>query len=223
VLFFGNSYTYTNDLPSVLRHLAASGGKQIQTGQRTPAGETLSGHARAAETQQLLHDGTWNVVVLQDQSQTPASAWYRTTEMNPAARQLVPEARAVHAMPLFFLTPARSFGWPEQGLPTYEQMQSAIDTGYLSIGHALAAPVAPVGVAWEKTLRSAPRLKLWAADGSHPSPLGTYLAACVFYAAIFRTTPEGLSYHEGLTTADARRLQGLAATVVLDDPAAWGL
>jgi hypothetical protein len=116
----------------------------------------------------------------------------------------------VHALPLFFLTWAHSAGWPEQGLLTYAQMQSAIDVGYLTIAHMLKAPIAPVGVAWSTALQSRPRLGLWAEDGSHPAIAGTYLAACVLYAAIFRTTPEGIAYHDGLSANVASRLHSVS-------------
>jgi hypothetical protein len=223
VLFFGNSYTFVNDLPSVLRHLAASAGKRIDTAQRTPGSETLAGHAAAPDTPELLHSKTWNVVVLQDQSQAPAIEYGRQTEMYPAATTLAREAREVHALPLLFLTWAHATGWPEQGLPTYAQMQSAIDVGYLTIAHEVKAPIAPVGVAWSQALESRPPVRLWADDASHPTVAGTYLAACVLYAAIFHTTPEGIAYHDGLAASVASRLQHLAAATVLRDPTLWGL
>ena len=52
---------------------------------------------------------------------------------------------------------------------------------------------------------------------------GTYLAACVFYAAIFRQSPAGLHYDAGVPKGEAASLQAVAASVVLGNPAAWGL
>jgi hypothetical protein len=66
-------------------------------------------------------------------------------------------------------------------------------------------------------------LDLWQADGSHPSEQGTYLAACVFYAAIFHQSPEGLSYLAGLTKETPTFLQRIAASTVPDNPAQWNL
>ena len=60
-------------------------------------------------------------------------------------------------------------------------------------------------------------------DGSHPTVSGTYLAACVFYATIFRQSPEGLSYIDGLSSRDASVLQAEAAGAVLQNPDQWGL
>jgi hypothetical protein len=52
---------------------------------------------------------------------------------------------------------------------------------------------------------------------------GTYLAACVFYATIFRQSPVGLDDDDGLPAAQAHDLQSVAAATVLGDPTEWGL
>ncbi len=73
-------------------------------------------------------------------------------------------------------------------------MQLEIDDGYLGIAHELRAPVAPVGIAWLAVRRQNPQLNLWQDDGNHPNEDGTYLAACVFYAVIFRQSPKESTY-----------------------------
>lgn len=83
--------------------------------------------------------------------------------------------------------------------------------------------VAPVGAAWQTAVAQKAFPALWQDDGSHPTVQGTYLAACVFYATIFRQSPMGLSYHDGLSDAEAIKLQEVAATTVFTDAAQWGL
>ncbi len=39
-----------------------------------------------------------------------------------------------------------------------------------------------------------PTIKLHKIDGTHPDILGTYLAACVVYASIYKDNPIGISY-----------------------------
>jgi hypothetical protein len=57
--------------------------------------------------------------------------------------------------------------------------------------------VAHVGEAWaayratEQVVAPA-HSALFFTDGSHPSTAGTYLAACVLYATLYGTSPEGL-------------------------------
>jgi hypothetical protein len=47
------------------------------------------------------------------------------------------------------------------------------------------------GIAWAQ-VRERPELELYYTDGSHPSPAGSYLAACTLYATIFHQSPAGL-------------------------------
>jgi hypothetical protein len=222
VLFIGNSYTYVNDLPNTFAELSRLGGHQVETGMAAPGGWFLSDHVKSADTINKINSTKWDFVVLQEQSQTPASASARSAQMYPAARTLVQTVRANGATPIFFITWAHRDGWPEAGLPNYSAMQLQINAGYLAIARELNAPVAPVGEAWTM-LSGNPQFDLWQADGSHPTTQGTYLAACVFYAAIFHQSPEGLAYTDGLSKDIAGTLQTIAAHTVLGNPAQWNL
>ncbi len=44
-----------------------------------------------------------------------------------------------------------------------------------------------------KIQATSPQLNLYFSDGSHPSPIGSYVAACVFYATLYGKSPVGLS------------------------------
>lgn len=102
-------------------------------------------------------------------------------------------------------------------------MQDAIEAGYLEVASEIGVAVAPVGVAWQRALEQHPELALWQRDGSHPSPEGTYLAACAFYATLLGASPEGASYLAGLPEETARFLQAVAAETVLGEPGRWNL
>lgn len=215
VLFIGNSYTFVNDLPATLTELARAGGRTLETGMAASGGWTLAQHAAAQPTLELLAAPRWDYVVLQEQSQTPASPRARTATMYPAIRTLVGSIRQARATALLFQTWAHREGWPEQGLPTYRSMQAQIDQGYRAIGGELNVQVVAVGDAWASALGRDGDAELWQSDGSHPSEQGTYLAACVFYAAIFGASPEGLAYRGTLSAERAQQLQTIAADTVL--------
>jgi hypothetical protein len=223
VLFVGNSYTFVNDLPGMFVQLAWSGGHAVQTGMSAPGGWRLADHVGSADTLEKIKSAQWDYVVLQEQSEIPASEQARTAQMYPAARQLVSQIRKSNATPIFFLTWAHRDGWPENGLNSYADMQLQINYGYLGIAQELDVPIAPVGVAWSTIHSENPQLDLWQQDGSHPTEQGTYLAACVFYAVIFRQSPEGLKYHAGLSNEIAESLQTVAASTVLNGPRQWNL
>ena len=223
VLFIGNSYTYVNDLPGTFAKLAQAGGHTVETDSLATGGQTLDGHLQDTATGQRLDARKWDYVVLQEQSEVPSAEASRDYAMYPAARSLVSLIRDRHETPLFFMTWAHRDGWPENGLPDYESMQRSIDDAYISIAQELDAPVAPVGVTWFVVRRQDSQIGLWQDDGSHPTTAGTYLAACVFYATIFRQSPEGLGYEGGLASETAQVLQKAAADNVLQNPAQWGL
>jgi len=143
--------------------------------------------------------------------------------MYPAVRSLVRQIQEGGATPILFMTWAHRDGWPESGLTGYEAMQARITEGYLRIAQELGVSVAPVGHAWLIATKEHPDLELWQGDGSHPTDQGSYLAACVFYATIFRQSPEGLSYRGRLPKKTASALQSTAANVVLKDPKRWNL
>ncbi|HEX7473976.1 MAG TPA: DUF4886 domain-containing protein [Candidatus Limnocylindrales bacterium] len=223
VVFIGNSYTYVNDLPAMVAGLARAGGHQIETGMAAEGGWTLADHVKSSATQATLASARWDVAVLQEQSEIPAIEQFRTGQMFPAARDLVRTVRLAGARPMFFLTWAHRDGWPENRLPDYASMQTAIDQGYLAIAGELGVPVAPAGAAWSTVVARNARPGLWQDDGSHPSVAGTYLAACVFYAALFHQSPVGLAYAAGLPNETTASLQQVAADTVLTDQAHWGL
>jgi hypothetical protein len=223
VLFIGNSYTYVNDLPDTFAEVARSGGRAVEVGMAAVGGATLEDHVASAVTQEAIRAAAWDLVVLQEQSQVPAVDTFRIGGFDPAVRSLARTVTSVGARPLLFATWAHRGGWPEERLPDYASMQGRIDDAYLGIGRELGVGVVPVGAAWAAVRASDPAIDLWQADGSHPSTAGTYLAACVFYAAVFGTSPLGLGGSGGLPAATARTLQEVAAATVLTDRARWGL
>jgi hypothetical protein len=52
--------------------------------------------------------------------------------------------------------------------------------------------VVPVGLAWQSFLSKHDKPVLYDRDRSHPTLAGSYLAACVFLAALFKENPIGI-------------------------------
>lgn len=213
VLFLGNSYTYVNDLPIVLRDLARAGDHALDTVSIAGGGETLADHAASQASVGTIRESRWNFVVLQEQSQIPSVESVRQAQMYPAVRSLVDVIRAAGGTPVLLETWAHRDGWSDYRLD-YRAMQMAINAGYRTLGIDLRAGVAPVGEAWQTALLQDPAIALWQDDGSHPSMAGTYLAACVLYASLFRESPVGNSDTAGLSPEVAGALQAIAAVTV---------
>jgi len=221
VLFIGNSYTYVNDLPGMFVKLARSGGHAIDASMIAEGGWTLADHLKSTKTLEKIKSQKWDYVVLQEQSQIPASIEAREAGMFPSARMLSELIIAGGGRPIFFQTWGHRDGWPEMGLNGYEDMQNSLDQVYREIARQLNLPIAPVGDGWQLAMRQNPQLVLWQEDGSHPTEQGSYLSACVFYAAIFNQSPEGLSFHANLQGEIPALLQKIAAETVLTNPDYW--
>jgi hypothetical protein len=213
VLFIGNSYTATNDLPGTFARLARSAGFAVDVSAIAPGGQTLGGHAADPAVRGAVANGRWTAVVLQEQSEIPAitEAWQAT--MAPAAASLVRDIRATRATPYLLETWAHREGWPARGLDR-AAMQAAIDASYQAIASSLGVVVAPAGRAWALATQVGPSIALWQADGSHPTPAGTYLTAAVLLRTTTGRNPVGLAETDGLSAADATTLQRVAAETI---------
>ena len=192
VLFIGNSYTFYNDLPAILARLAGDGGRaKVETGMVAPGGWGLKDHWEKGNAHQALRAARWNYVVLQDRSQlgfdyfVDGQPHIASDEFfRPYAEKWANEIRNATVTPVFYLT------WARKDSP---QDQAALNYAYISAARRTHAVVVPAGIAWAEVRRRYPDLELFDPDGSHPSPAGSYLAACVLYASIFHVSPNGLT------------------------------
>jgi hypothetical protein len=223
ILFLGNSYTYANDLPDLLKQLAAAANQAIVAEAIAEPGWQLQQHATNAESLDALPAQKWNYVVLQEQSVIPAMRGEREYSMFPAVRSLAQRSTAIGRKPLLFMTWGRERGMPESGFADYASMQTAIATGYATIAAELDIAIAPVGEAWRTVVTQHPTIRLWDEDGSHPSMAGSFLAACVFYTVLYRRSPKGIAYTAGLDPKTAAILQEVAGATVLNAWTTWRL
>src|ERR671932_30368 len=110
--------------------------------------------------------------------------------MDQAARDLERRATSSGARTVLFLTWGYRHGDRRRiDDDSYAAMQARLTAGYRAVARETGAAVAPVGTAWAEALRRRPRLGLWDGDGKHPSKLGSYLAACVFYGLLTHHDP----------------------------------
>lgn len=209
VLFLGNSYTHTNDLPGTVVELAESAGVDVVAESHAPGGWWLQDHASSDDTLALLGD-EWDYVVLQEQSMVPAVRALSRESMQPAAIAL--SNRAAGARLVLFETWGHRSGSAEVGLADYGHMQAAITATYRELADTINAEVAPVGSAWSDVREQHPEISLYHPDGSHPSANGTYLAAVVITSLILDSEATDLAT-VGIDDETARNLRATAARV----------
>jgi hypothetical protein len=216
VLFLGNSLTYENDMPGLLEQLVASdpSNRPLFAVRYTPGGQMLSQDTNNPTVSKLLHEAHWDYVVLQETTEiTALDPGARAALMDGPARQLVTRIRALGAIPLLFATWGNSSDSPFNPLGSYSEMQERVTTNYVDVAERLNVPLVPAGQAWSAALAREPGVALWEADGHHPSTLGAYLDAAVFYAYLYGRDPAS-SFLGGLSREDAGFLQRIAGETV---------
>jgi hypothetical protein len=240
ILWLGNSLTYTYDIPGQVTNLAGSLGVRMSATTYAPGGWWLEDHSTDATSLGYLDSGNFDLVMLQEQSQVPSLPYYREYSMKPAAQILDAHARAHGARSVLYnhwgFVNGDSANFPYYDIPAqfwdnssnwgyFTSMNCATRTAYVSVGALISSAVSPVGLAWQQVRADRPDLTLYL-DDRHPSATGSYLAACVHYAAIFGRSPEGSTYLGNLTDSSVTAyLQQVAGATVLTNPwavDAWG-
>lgn len=218
VLIIGNSYQYyNNSLHNHLRWMVEAAdpalGKRLQYKSATIGGAALDHH----NVDWLTTPGRigvkepFELVVLQGGSNEPLlparRAKFRETVI--AFDQVI---RSRGGRTALYMTHAYSPSHPEFK-PDNSRLTSDM---YSAVGKEVGAKVIPVGLAFEESYRRHPEIVLHNADGTHPSLIGTYLAACTAYAAIYGRSPVGnpYNYHGAIDSKAAALMQKVAQDVV---------
>ncbi len=93
-------------------------------------------------------------------------------------------------------------------------MTAQLAEQYTLAGNANDALVIPAGLAFARAIAKRPELEFYQPDKRHPTLIGTYLAACTAYAAVYGKSPVGNAYTAGIEPALARFLQETAQDTV---------
>ncbi len=219
VLFVGNSYFYYNDsLHNHVRRMVAAAGLQTEKAMKyksaTIGGAALFDHPldHYLEPGKLRVKGPFQVVVLQGGSAAPLSD-ERRGKFSETVRDFAGKIMAAGGEVALYMT----HGYVPPHKKARADMIRDIETLYVEAGNAVGGLVIPVGLAFEEAYRRRPEIVLHQShDGSHPSLLGTYLAASVVFYSLYGQTPVGNAYdYFGKVPAeDVRFLQEVAADTV---------
>lgn len=210
VLFIGNSYLYSLDIPGLVQALADSaGGDKLAVATVAYPDVALSDHLASGFAKPAIRQGGWEWVVLQ---QGPSSVTANREALRASVRSFADEIRPVGA------TPALFSAWPSE--IRREDFPAAIESYRLAAGD-VGGIFLPVATAWLKAWELEPAATLYS-DGLHPSPQGAYLSALVIYARLLGKTPMGLpsslrtqsGVAIALPAATAQRLQAAAAAAL---------
>lgn len=218
LLIIGNSYTFCNDLPALLQAMANADKQAMQVDSYTAGAMSLRGFLNSPQHRKgisMLEKGNYDYVLLQDQSQTPA---YKPEETLSSVQQWSTLARKYGAKPVLFMTWAHA-EQTDGKIRLQTSMHEDTARTYCKAAINSKARVAPVGEAWRRWYAKHPNAPLHTKDMSHPTPEGTYLAACVIYSTITGKSATSIPVRlknspVRIPTAKARELQKTAAATL---------
>ena len=212
ILFIGNSYTHA--LRSVMPALLKAQGHKTTVEFVTPGGAQLVKHLNTPKTVNLIKNGKWDVVIFQEQSQTPACPGRLRKLFMKGASGLHELTQENGSKMVFFNTWGYLNGDKRNFADdTYWKMQKRLNEGYNAAANKFDAQLAPVGNAYSELKKTNPRFwaQLYQADGSHPSRTGAYLAAIVIYSRLYGVDPQKIRFNGGLNESVATQLKTSAA------------
>ena len=187
ILMLGNSFTFTNHMPQMLADLTGAevihhtrGGAQLS--------EQLNPNTKlGGRTQAAFQTEKWDYVVLQEMSHGPITA---PKSFFSSVEGLCRQIRANGAVPILFATWAYQKGGARLTAKNwdYDEMAQKLSEAYHRAAQENNTLIADVGrrlYEWSDTQA------LYAADGVHPSELGSHIAAETI-AAVIRQWEEGV-------------------------------
>lgn len=230
VLFIGNSYTYFNDMPNLVQDIAQSTGDILNHQSQTPGGYTLQQQINSTTIAKLTQ-GNWDYVVLQEQSQLPSLTDQQVqTEVYPYAAQLSDYIKGTNGCGnvIFYMTWGRKNGDGtrcaiQPDVCTYEGMDDLISRHYIEMAEANEGILSPVGKVWRTIRQQDPTMELYDQDKSHPSYIGSMVAAYTFYTVIFKKDPTLVPYNGTLTQAQAQLIKNTVKNVVYNSMNTWNI
>lgn len=183
VLFIGNSFTYSNDMPTMLFRILQAGLAQrpLKIGQVTYPSLPLAlqWHYGVAP-EAIRKSGPWDFVIIQEQSVGPIRA---PDDFAHYGSLFDAEIRKAGARTVLLMT------WAD--LDRNED-QKILTQRYEELGRKLQCLVAPAGTALFRAHNRFPKLSLYQADHHHPGPMGSYLVACTIYGVLTKSNPSQL-------------------------------
>ena len=180
ILMIGNSFTFANDMPSMLAELTGAEVVHHTRGGARLAEQLNPKTKTGAKTQAALENEFWDYVVLQEMSNGPVTS--RNSFLKNAGK-LCAWIREEGVTPLLFATWAYqkdSQAMAEMDM-TYDEMAQVLHEAYREAADQNDALIAEAG---QKFYELADSQELYAEDGQHPSEAGSRLAAETIAAVI---------------------------------------
>ncbi len=167
ILFVGNSLTYTNNLPKLVKKIAKQKGISIKTEMLAIANYALVDHLNDGELQTKIETGNFDFVIVQ---QGPSAQMEGKTHLLEAGSKLSTLCQNQNCELVYFMV------WPS--LQNYKTFDKVIEN-YRDAARLNNALLCPVGEIWKAHFNEAKSFDYYGPDGFHPSKKGSRKAATI--------------------------------------------
>jgi len=219
VLFIGNSYTHMHRMPVLFEKIAKSRGVKLNVEMSAKSGHTFRMHCDRPELFNKINSKKWDYIVLQGFSrELSESPGYIDTASVPFIGTILDSIYTNNSCTnvLLYMTWGYKTGFEERvEINTNESMSDSVRVGYEYVSDLFDLPMVPVGPVWRDFRATNKNIELYDEDLRHPSDQGSYLIACSFYAAIFKSLPKS-SFSGKIKKREAKRLQAAAYNYVIN-------
>lgn len=171
ILFIGNSHTYCNDLPFMVKRRADEEGFNCRVTMLAHPNWYLSQHAEEPEARFNILYGKYDYVVLQEHAH-PFGPEEAFLDAAAALNRMIREAGSI---------PVLYECWAKKNEP---ERQDHMNKVHRHVAKKTGALVAPVGENWRSCMESRSGPEMYDADGAHASPAGSDFAAGLIWETI---------------------------------------
>ena len=164
ILFIGNSHTFFNDMPRMVRSRAEKDGYDCRVTMIAHGGWFLAQHVEEEDVRFNILYGRYDYVVMQEQSHP----FGPEEKFMDAARILNGWIKEAGSTPVIYET------WAKKDEP---ENQAYMNEVHHRVVEEINALLAPVGENWRAYMESHPDVEMYAFDGAHASVHGSDFAA----------------------------------------------
>lgn len=183
VAYLGNSFTYVNCGDFILKELAWYEGLFLDMHVSTYPGASFRSHLGLEGSLDVLSEGGYDWLILQDQSQqaakygrdAKADILNYTKSVSSVARYFSPDTQILYEQTWSY--EKDEYG----GFGSHEYFDECSALGAQKISEAVGAVTSPIAVAWAIVRAERPDIVIYSTDDHHPADYGAYLKACVNY------------------------------------------
>jgi len=172
ILFVGNSLTYANNLPQLVKKVATRNDIRIQTDMLAYSNYALEDHWNDGELQSLITNGDYDYVVVQQGPSSQADGKAMLLEYGERIKSLCDKQDTKLAF--YMVWPARI---------NYHTFEGVIANYSLAASHTKSI-LCPVGKVWKGYIDSTQDFSYYGSDGFHPSLTGSQLAAEIIFESL---------------------------------------